>query len=41
LYDDGSVVLEGQINKDTIGNNAEHLFRNGGRWLVPTDRVTN
>ena len=39
LYDDGSVVLEGQIRKDTVGNNAQHLFRNGGRWLMPTDRV--
>ena len=39
LYDDGSVVLYGQINKDTIGNDAEHDFRNAGRWLAPTDRV--
>ena len=39
LYDDGSVELEGQIRKATIGNNAEHLFRNAGRWLAPTHRV--
>lgn len=39
LYDDGSVELEGQIRKSTIGNNAEHLFRNAGRWLAPTSRV--
>ncbi len=38
-YDDGSVVLEGQIRKATVGNNAEHQFRNAGRWLAPTDRV--
>ena len=40
LYDDGSVTMEGQIHKENIGNNAE-WFRNGGRWLVPTDRVVN
>lgn len=39
LYDDGSVVLYGQINKDAIGNDAEDGFRNGGWWLAPTDRV--
>ena len=39
LYDDGSVELEGQIRKSTVGNNAEHEFRNAGRWLAPTSRV--
>lgn len=39
LYDDGSVVLYGQINKDTIGDNAEHEFRRAERWLAPTERV--
>lgn len=39
LYDDGSVENYGQINKDAIGNNAQHDFRNAGRWLAPTDRV--
>lgn len=38
-YDDGSVVLYGQISKDTIGDNAEHEFRRAERWLAPTDRV--
>lgn len=41
LYDDGSVVLYGQIRQETIGNNAEHDFRNAGRWLAPTERVVN
>lgn len=40
LYDDGSVILYGQINKDTIGNTADDDFRNAGNfWLAPTDRV--
>ena len=40
LYDDGSVQLYGQIRRDTIGNNADNLFRNAGDfWLAPTDRV--
>jgi len=40
-YDDGSVVLEGQIRKATIGNGSspDHEFRNAGRWLAPTNRV--
>jgi|GEM_PF-1883560 len=41
VYDDGSVQMHSQINRDSVGNNAQHLFRNGGRWLVPTDLVTN
>lgn len=39
LYDDGSVVLYGRINKDTIGKDAEDEFRNAEWWLAPTDRV--
>ena len=41
VYDDGSVQMYGQISRDYVGNNAEHLFRNGGRWLMPTDLVRN
>jgi len=39
LYDDGSVVMYGQIYQGTIGSTSNFLFRNAGRWIIPTDRV--
>lgn len=37
LYDDGSVVLYGNIYQATVGEFGE--YREGTRWIVPVDRV--
>lgn len=41
VYEDGSVELYSGITKDDVGNNADDLWRNANRWIIPTDRVVN